>query len=186
MGTFIGGATPGEARGQRSSTYLSSWFFSMGMVGWWAMHHPFWRGPFIRKGSGARVTFPTTQRWMNCNRGTRNPYGSDMWAGAAQGIPTGRSIWMVWNTTWRSGWPNQGVLHLCEWDFRAPYRGYCPRRTLRFAAHSRRFPMRDGIPNKISFFFLQLDNRGSARRGFQFEGAIKYKTGQVYIEDQEC
>ena len=32
---------------------------------------------------------------------------------------------------------------------------------------------------------VQLDNRGSARRGLKFEGAIKHNMGRVDVEDQE-
>jgi dipeptidyl-peptidase-4 len=32
---------------------------------------------------------------------------------------------------------------------------------------------------------VQLDNRGSARRGLKFEGAIKHNMGKVDVEDQQ-
>ena len=36
------------------------------------------------------------------------------------------------------------------------------------------------------YLVLMLDNRGSFRRGLQFEGELKHKMGTVEVEDQVC
>jgi len=46
--------------------------------------------------------------------------------------------------------------------------------------------MRAQLFRAKGYLVLKLDNRGSARRGLAFEGAIQHKMGGIEIEDQVC
>ncbi len=44
--------------------------------------------------------------------------------------------------------------------------------------------MRDQYLARLGFLVFRLDNRGSGRRGLQFEGAVKHRLGHIEVQDQ--
>ncbi len=46
--------------------------------------------------------------------------------------------------------------------------------------------MRAQLFRAKGYLVLKLDNRGSARQGLAFEGAVQHKMGGIEIEDQVC
>ncbi|MFP4395421.1 MAG: prolyl oligopeptidase family serine peptidase [Anaerolineales bacterium] len=44
--------------------------------------------------------------------------------------------------------------------------------------------MRAQYLRSLGFLVFKLDNRGSARRGLAFEGAIRHRMGNVEVKDQ--